>query len=134
MFDLFKDIDKYKGIPLYASELYGVYQPLLGWQSNLTKKWIQRAGVKFDPRIKRVLDANLIPSPDHINYQPDTAGGGFTIPEVYWATPLRPAKFRKDFKVVLARDLNSQFLEAARDLIERFTNNHCSCSDQMTKR
>ena len=63
MFDLFKDIDKYKGIPPYASELYGVYQPLLGWQSNLTKKWVQRGGAMFDPRVKQILDGHIKPGP-----------------------------------------------------------------------
>jgi hypothetical protein len=124
MFDLLKDLDKYQGIPPYASEMYGVYQPLLGWQSNLTKKWIQRAGVKFDPRVKRILDANLIPSPDHVDYQPANAGGGFTFPELYSARPLAPAEFKKDFKVVVARDLNSQFLTAARDTIKEFVDAH----------
>ena len=37
MFDLFKDIETYRGITPYASEHYGVYQPLLGWESRLTK-------------------------------------------------------------------------------------------------
>lgn len=124
MFDLFKDIEKYKGTPPYASELYGVYQPLLGWQSDLTKKWIQRNGQKFDPRIKRVLDANLKPGPDHIEYQAAGAGGGFTFPELYKATPLVPAEFRREFKVILARDLNSQFLVAARNIVEQFVNAH----------
>ena len=41
MFDVLTDIEKYKGIPPYASEHYGVYQPFLGWQSQLTKKCIQ---------------------------------------------------------------------------------------------
>ena len=63
MFDLFKDIDKYKGITPYASEHYGVYQALLGWQSKLTKSWIQRGGVLIDPEVKRVLDARLVPDP-----------------------------------------------------------------------
>ena len=56
MFDLFKDIEKYKGITPYASEHYGVYQPLLGWESKLTKNWIQRGGILIDPRVKRILD------------------------------------------------------------------------------
>ena len=60
MFDLTKDIDKYGGVPPYASELYGVYQPLLGWESNLTKRWIQRGGPLVDPRIKRILDGRIV--------------------------------------------------------------------------
>ena len=42
--------------PPYASEHYGVYQPILGWESNLTKKSIQLGGILVDPRVKRILD------------------------------------------------------------------------------
>ena len=66
MFDLFKDIDRYRGIPPYASEHYGVYQPLLGWESNLTKKWIQRGGILIDPRVKRILDGRILPGPETV--------------------------------------------------------------------
>src|SRR5690349_20075180 len=59
MFDLLKDVEKYKGMPPYASELYGVYQPLLGWQSSLTKKWISRGGTLIDPNVKRILDGRI---------------------------------------------------------------------------
>ncbi len=30
-----KSLDDYKGILPYASELFGIYQPLLGWRSKL---------------------------------------------------------------------------------------------------
>src|SRR5437764_8829907 len=63
MFDLTKDIEKYKGITPYASEHYGVYQPLLGWESHLTKKWIERGGVLIDPRVKLILDGRILPGP-----------------------------------------------------------------------
>lgn len=124
MFNLSKDINAFQGVPPYAMELYGVYQPLLGWQSNLTRKWIQRAGARFDPRVKRVLDANLAPVPTDVSYQPAGAGGGFTIPERYNAVPLTPAPFKKDFRVILARDLNSQFLVAALPVVKAHVDAH----------
>ena len=37
------DLTKYKGILPYASELFGVYQPLLGWKSARKTKRIQTA-------------------------------------------------------------------------------------------
>ena len=37
------DLTKYKGILPYASELFGVYQPLLGWKSARKTKRIQAA-------------------------------------------------------------------------------------------
>jgi hypothetical protein len=88
IFDLFKDIDKYKGIPPYASEPYGVYQPLLGWRSNLTKKWVQRDGTMFDPDVKRILDANTRPGPTES--LPHQNGGPFPTTFIY-ARPLLPA-------------------------------------------
>ena len=68
-FDLLKDIipiNKYKGKPPYASEHYGVYQPLLGWESKLTQKWIQRGGMRIDPRVKLILDGRLSPGPKDV--------------------------------------------------------------------
>lgn len=35
---IMKSIDEYKGILPYASELFGIYQPLLGWKSRLIAK------------------------------------------------------------------------------------------------
>ena len=32
----FSDLSSYKGILPYSSELFGVYQPLLGWKSTRT--------------------------------------------------------------------------------------------------
>ena len=34
------DLKKFKEIPPYATELFGVYQPLLGWKGNLAKNRI----------------------------------------------------------------------------------------------
>ena len=65
MFDLFKDVDKYKGIPPYAS-IYGVYQPLLGWESELTKTWIQRGSSLIDAPVKRILDGRIAPGPNAV--------------------------------------------------------------------
>lgn len=32
-----KSFDDYKGIPPYASQLFGIYQPLLGWKSRISR-------------------------------------------------------------------------------------------------
>src|SRR5262247_1756180 len=101
MFDLFKDIDKYKGIPPYASELYGVYQPLLGWQSNLTKKWIQQGGALIDRRVKAILNGRITPGPQQV-LNPH--------PLEFVATPLQPGSGRSPYLVLLAKDLNSELL------------------------
>jgi hypothetical protein len=46
-----KSWDDYKGILPYASELFGIYQPLLGWRSSLT-------GKRFD-RFRNLLYRNI---------------------------------------------------------------------------
>ena len=66
MFDLTKDVDKYKGVPPYASEHFGVDQLLLGWQSQLTKKWLAKGGTLVDPRIKLILDGRITPGPESV--------------------------------------------------------------------
>ena len=37
-----KSFDDYKGILPYASELFGIYQPLLGWKSRIIRKRYER--------------------------------------------------------------------------------------------
>jgi hypothetical protein len=63
MFDLFKDLDRYSGVPPYASEQYGIYQPThLGWRSNLTLGWVQRVGSLVDPRLRRIVNGRWYPA------------------------------------------------------------------------
>ena len=35
-----EDLTAYKGVLPYASELFGVYQPLIGWKSKRTQQWL----------------------------------------------------------------------------------------------
>ncbi|MEH7306757.1 hypothetical protein [Neobacillus drentensis] len=115
MFDLFKDIDKYKGIPPYASELYGVYQPLLGWESRMTKQWLQKAGPMIDPQIKVILDQNIKPGPEKIN------------PDDIWemlAEPLQPGSGLSPYRVLLAKDLKSELLKLIQDKVQKFVDAH----------
>src|SRR5882724_5473130 len=111
MFDLFKDIEKYKGIPPYASEHYGVYQPLLGWESKLTKNWIQRGGILIDPRVKRIFDGRLLPGPLKVNEND---------PREFIAVPLQPGSIKSPFKVILAKDLNSELLKLIQTRVQVF--------------
>jgi hypothetical protein len=115
MFDLFKDIDKYKGIPPYASEHYGVYQPLLGWQSSLTKKWLQRGGILIDPRIQRILDGRIVPGPTEILHND---------PREFIARPLQPGSGKSPYRVLLLKDLNSELLKIIRDSVQAFVDGH----------
>jgi hypothetical protein len=111
MFDLLKDIDKYGGIPPYASELYGVYQPLLGWQSQLTKRWLQRGGVGVEPRVKRILDGHIKPGPTDVE-------SGHLREMV--ALPLEPGSGKSPFTVLFARSLHSELMNLMRIRVQAF--------------
>lgn len=115
MFDLLKEVDKYKGVPPYASEAYGVYQPLLGWQSQLTKKWLQRGGVGADPRVRRILDGRITPGPIGIP-QDD--------PRQMVVEPLQPGAGRSPHTVILGRQLTSELLNLIRARVETFVVSH----------
>jgi hypothetical protein len=109
VFDLFKDIETYKGITPYASEHYGVYQPLLGWESNLTKKWIQRGSILIDPRVKLILDGRLQPGKSQLHLEPPL------IPVFF-----SPASLISPFKVMLAKNLNSEILKLLQAQVQNF--------------
>ncbi|WP_432244849.1 hypothetical protein ACRB8A_13305 [Arthrobacter sp. G.S.26] len=115
MFDLFKDLDTYKGIPPYASEHYGVYQPLLGWESRLTKKWIQRGGIIVDPHIKKILDARFKPGPELVQND---------HPLEFLAFPLQPGSGISPYSVILTKTLNSELLVVLRDAVQGFVEQH----------
>jgi hypothetical protein len=115
MFDLTKDLGKYAGIPPYASEMYGVYQPLLGWQSRLTKNWLQQGGSFVDDRIKRILDGRIVPGPTEV-LNP-------VLPE-FLARPLDPGSGKSPWSVSLAKDLGSELLRQMLPQVHGFVRDH----------
>jgi hypothetical protein len=117
VFNLKKDLDteKYKGIPPYASEHYGVYQPLLGWESRLTKNWIERGGTLVDPRVKRILDGRVIPGPQNVQS---------IYPQEFLAVPLQPGSGKSPFRVILAKDLNSELMKLVQISVQSFVDNN----------
>lgn len=115
MFDLNKDLASYGGIPPYASEHYGVYQPLLGWQSGLSKKWVKRGGLLLDPRVKRILDARVLPAPTEV-MNPH--------PLEFLAQPLLPGSGKSPFKVLLTKDLGSQLVNVLHAKVQAFVDQH----------
>ncbi|GLL02856.1 hypothetical protein [Dactylosporangium matsuzakiense] len=111
MFDLFKDVAQYNGVPPYASELYGVYQPLLGWRSALTQKWLQGPAAP-DPRIRRILDARIQPGPIEVD------------PDHSVALPLAVGNGRSPYRVYLAKELNSEVVRLVRDRVQQWADDH----------
>jgi hypothetical protein len=115
MFDLFKDIDKYRGIPPYSSEQYGVYQPLLGWQSKLTKHWIQHAGPIINKNIKEILDGRILPGLQQMDPGTDSPLIGL---------PLQPGQGKSPFTVRLAKQFNSELLDLVQAKVQAFVDTH----------
>ena len=115
IFDLFKDIETYKGITPYASEHYGVYQPLLGWQSRLTKSWLSRGGLLVDPAVRSVLNGRLTPGPDHVQ---------FDDPREFLALPLQPASGRSPWRVIVTKPLDSLLVGLVQGAVQAFVDSH----------
>jgi len=57
-----KSFDDYKGILPYASELFGIYQPLLGWKSQLIRRRYDRIrALLYETLAARTLVAARVP-------------------------------------------------------------------------
>src|SRR5689334_3362123 len=108
MFNLKKDIDKYQGIPPYASELYGIHQALLGWRSKMTKEWLARRGLFTDPRVLVILNDRLTPGPVVANLSDRIV------------QPLVPGSPKSPFKVLLTKEWSSELMIVARDRLQEF--------------
>jgi hypothetical protein len=76
-----EDLARFSGVQPYASELYGVYQPLLGWRSRLLSRRIQqglevqrsRMLVDLFPRLKPKYEIG-IGDPGHERFSASPAG------------------------------------------------------------
>ncbi|MGH7460921.1 MAG: hypothetical protein ACREMA_07825, partial [Longimicrobiales bacterium] len=60
------DLEPYKGVLPYASELYGIYQPLLGWRSRRSQQRIEAGIQGFKTKFLASLPFMLAPDV-HIN-------------------------------------------------------------------
>ncbi len=65
------DLGQYAGVLPYASELFGIYQPLLGWKSKRTAERIERGMTRDKARIIRNLQREIAPS---VRIEYDEAG------------------------------------------------------------
>ena len=87
----------------------------MGWESKLTKNWIQRGGILIDPRVKLILDGRLLPGPQDVQNP---------HPLEFLAVPLQPGSGKSPFKVILAKDLNSELLKLVQILVQTFVDNN----------
>ena len=104
------DFHNFAGRLPYASEMYGVYEPLLGWQSQLTINWMDSA--EADNRIRRILDAHFIP---------------FTKPADTWymePESLYPASGNYLHRVQTVQQFGSYVVDRVRDDVQVFVNQH----------
>jgi hypothetical protein len=80
-----EDLAAYKGVLPYASELYGVYQPLIGWKSKRTDDWLNNGGSLSDELVLKFLP--FLENQDTITFNQDCA---------FSPEGLRPGDFRKN--------------------------------------
>lgn len=108
-----KTWDDYKGILPYASELFGIYQPLLGWQSRLTAKRYERfRGALYRGIADQVL--TTVRAPVQVQIQPrasrttrsDTAGNAASRAAVR-IDQLRPLTFFSGVQPYLSPTIDS---------------------------
>ncbi|MZQ80929.1 hypothetical protein GQF01_02085 [Paenibacillus sp. 5J-6] len=111
MIKLDKGIEKYNGTPPYASEMYGNFTPFLGWESKLTKQWIQRGGLVVDSRMKQIFDGRI--APESMNFISDAL-------DVFEITSLLPGKEKSPYKVFLTKDLKSELFNLLREKVQAF--------------
>lgn len=115
MFDLSKDLDRYKGVTPYASEHYGVYKPLLGWRSLLTRKWLGRGGLLIDPRVRAILDGRITSGPQNV-INP--------VPLEFVAVPLQPGAGHFPWRILVKKDLGSEIIGVVANHLLAFVNDH----------
>ena len=65
------DLGQYAGVLPYASEMFGIYQPLLGWKSRRTAERIERGLARDKARIIRTLQRQIAPA---VRIEYDDAG------------------------------------------------------------
>ena len=58
------DLQSYKGVLPYSSELFGVYQPLIGWTSKRQKERVERGFANDLEKARRGLLAKFRPDFD----------------------------------------------------------------------
>jgi hypothetical protein len=78
------DLTAYRSVLPYASELFGVYQPMLGWKSKRSAKWLAAVGQRFAPSLVDRL-APFFQNRAPISVNADCAVG---------VAELKPADFR----------------------------------------
>jgi hypothetical protein len=115
MFDPSKDLDRYKGVTPYASEHYGVYKPLLGWRSALTKKWLLRGGPVGDPMVRSTLNGRVKPGPTGV-INPH--------PLEFLAQPLEPGAGKTPWQVLIKKDLGSEIVGVIGGHLLAWLNDH----------
>jgi hypothetical protein len=107
-------LSDYKGTLPYASELFGVYQPLLGWQSRLTQDRLARDRAsgyhsltpKFLSLAQPALRVQVLLHPE-LN-SPGLVGTQFNVAGLEPAIPTRPPGFSAAIDSAVTRLLREQ--------------------------
>ncbi len=119
--------DRFTGTLPYASELFGIYQPLLGWRSKLTEARYQRHVLRgYDAVARRTLNSVASPVrvlvPENSGPLVPSRGIPFEISDLvparlYWEGPRVASSVQSGLAQLVAEELGDGPPEDWRDLL-----------------
>jgi hypothetical protein len=113
---MMKDLSAYTGTLPYASELFGIYQPLLGWKSRITARRIELTRQRaYSAIADKVLNQVRAPIAVHAEGEHDMLQGRFVNAQ-FTVEGLRPVDLEPGLQPILAASIDSGI---ARLLAER---------------
>jgi hypothetical protein len=110
-------LDKFKGTFPYASELFGIYQPLLGWRSKLITRRFE--GARF--KVYRSLADRLMSIQPEVSVRTGPERGELRamIPHVASVTRLRPLRFPQEIERYVAPQIDTAVARLVSQKLER---------------
>lgn len=112
-----KDLSAYTGTLPYASELFGIYQPLLGWKSNITARRIELSRQRaYSAIAEKVLNQIRAPITVHAEGERDTLAGRFLNAQ-FTVEGLKPTDLEPGMQPILSSSIDSGVARLLREHI-----------------
>lgn len=112
-----KDLSAYTGTLPYASELFGIYQPLLGWKSQITARRIEVSRQRAYTAIaEKVLNQIRVPITVHSGAERDMLAGRFLNAQ-FTVEGLKPADLEPGLQPNLSPSIDSGVARLLREHI-----------------
>ena len=102
--------DNFKGILPYASELFGIYQPLLGWKSKrIAKRYEKFRASLYAELASRALANSRPPVEVKLGDMPSNAGGGLASSFALTVSKLEPLDLSLTIAPRISTTIDSHF-------------------------